>query len=288
MAMKVSMTGISRGRLYSSNQAGNDAAIFHAVCEGLRRLGCEVHACSEDGFVHSSFAGDVVFGMPRGRETVSCLKKLEKRGVLAVNSAFGIENCKRWRLTLLFMKKGIPSPASKIVFLRQGLALPGMPFPYWAKRGDSHAVVKEDVCFVSSEEEEREVFASFVERGISSVVVNEHLQGDLVKFYGVAGTGFFYWFYPSQCAHSKFGLETVNGKVEGISFDASALKNTCDRAASVLGVVVYGGDCIVGKDGTFRIIDFNDWPSFAPCRDEAAHYIAGYIYGQASKRFQHG
>ena len=27
-------------------------------------------------------------------------------------------------------------------------------------------------------------------------------------------------------------------------------------------------------DGSIRIIDFNDWPSFAPCRAAAAPYIA--------------
>ena len=44
----------------------------------------------------------------------------------------------------------------------------------------------------------------------------------------------------------------------------------CDEAAKVLQVDVYGGDCIVSPDGSIRIIDFNDWPSFAPCRKEAA------------------
>ncbi len=39
-------------------------------------------------------------------------------------------------------------------------------------------------------------------------------------------------------------------------------------------VKIYGGDCIVDPDGSIRIIDFNDWPSFAPCRKEAAPYIA--------------
>ncbi|KAA6328492.1 hypothetical protein EZS27_022616 [termite gut metagenome] len=42
-------------------------------------------------------------------------------------------------------------------------------------------------------------------------------------------------------------------------------------------MVVYGGDCIVSSDGTARIIDFNDWPSFAPCRTEASQAIASAI-----------
>ena len=107
------------------------------------------------------------------------------------------------------------------------------------------------------------------------MVVNEHLKGDLIKFYGVSGTDFFYWFYPSKCGHrSKFGLEVINGEAQGIAFDAEDLKAEADKAADMLNVPVYGGDCVVSEDGSIRIIDFNDWPSFAPCRDEAAFYIA--------------
>ena len=52
------------------------------------------------------------------------------------------------------------------------------------------------------------------------------------------------------------------------------MKNICQRAAEELNVVIYGGDCIVSPEGEMRIIDFNDWPSFAPCRNEAAPHIA--------------
>ena len=46
------------------------------------------------------------------------------------------------------------------------------------------------------------------------------------------------------------------------------------RLAGLLGLEVYGGDCIVRQDGTFAIIDFNDWPSFSRCRNDAAKAIA--------------
>jgi hypothetical protein len=108
------------------------------------------------------------------------------------------------------------------------------------------------------------------------VVINEHLEGDLIKFYVVEGTSFFYWFYP-ELNHSKFGLEAINGTIKGIPFDLEQLKSTCSRAAQVLNIRIYGGDCIVDKDGGLRIIDFNDWPSFAPCRKAAAPFIAECI-----------
>ena len=150
-------------------------------------------------------------------------------------------------------------------------------FPCWLKRGDSHAMVKQDVCYASTCDEAIRVVADMRERGIPSVVINEHLVGDLVKFYGVQGSDFFHWFYPSSESHSKFGLEAINGLAQGLPFDPAQLKQYADEAARVLDVPVYGGDAVVMADGSIRIIDFNDWPSFAPCREEAARAIAGRV-----------
>jgi hypothetical protein len=124
-------------------------------------------------------------------------------------------------------------------------------------------------------------------RGIETAVLNEHLLGDLVKFYGVAGSDFFYWFYPNDMSHSKFGWEKINGQAIGIPFDLEELKSMCDEAAKVLGIYVYGGDCVVEANGDVKIIDFNDWPSFAPCRSDAAVHIAQCIYEQAVAHIKH-
>jgi hypothetical protein len=51
------------------------------------------------------------------------------------------------------------------------------------------------------------------------------------------------------------------------------MKKTVDGLATAIGVIVYGGDAIVRSDGSFVIIDFNDWPTFSPCREEAAKAI---------------
>ena len=154
----------------------------------------------------------------------------------------------------------------------------------WIKRGDFHAIHREDVTYVRNPEEARTILKEYAIRGIPSAVINEHLVGDLVKFYGVAGTDFFYWFYPSNMHHSKFGLEAINGTAKGLPFDEQTLQTLCNEAAKVLHVEVYGGDCIVDEEGTIRLIDFNDWPSFAPCREAAAPYIAHRIYDIMSER----
>lgn len=41
-------------------------------------------------------------------------------------------------------------------------------------------------------------------------------------------------------------------------------------------------DCIVAADGTFKNYRFNDWPSFAPCREAVVPYIAQRILQKMS------
>ena len=105
-----------------------------------------------------------------------------------------------------------------------------------------------------------------------------------MKFYGVQGTDYFFWFYPYDAGHSKYGLEAINGKSRGIKFDEAELRRICEEASEALDVKIYGGDCIIDPDGSIRIIDFNDWPSFAPCRKEAAPHIAKCIFNTIKNR----
>jgi hypothetical protein len=97
--------------------------------------------------------------------------------------------------------------------------------------------------------------------------------GDLVKFYGVRGTGFFKCFYPTDDGENKFDDEKRNGLAHHYNFDIQRLMESAERLAAITGLDVYGGDCIVRSDGSFAIIDFNDWPSFSRCREEAAKAI---------------
>jgi hypothetical protein len=96
----------------------------------------------------------------------------------------------------------------------------------------------------------------------------------------VEGTDFFHWSYASQ-GHSKFGLEAVNGKEKGYPFQAERIKRYADMTARQLNVPIYGGDAIIDEDGGFWFIDFNDFPSFSSCRDEAAKAIAKCIIHHA-------
>ncbi|MDR1258414.1 MAG: hypothetical protein LBK65_03910 [Tannerellaceae bacterium] len=275
------IAGIRRGSRFSPNHIGNDAAIFGLTAEALRKLGCVVNEYPESVLAGASLPEWFVFNMARDAGSVSRLQQYENEGRIVVNSAYGIQNCTRRNMTRLLLSSHIPHPDSLIVRTDTD------PLPLlheasfhncWIKRGDVHAIHREDVTYVRNPEEAQSVLEEFAVRGIENAVINEHLTGDLVKFYGVKGTDFFYWFYPSCTGHSKFGLEQINGAARGIPFDAVRLQKLCSQAADVLNIHVYGGDCIVCDDNVIRIIDFNDWPSFAPCRAEAAPYIARRIY----------
>jgi len=283
----IKIAGIMRAGAYSPNHIGNDTAIFNAVADQLRKRGCLVNVYSEDEFNRNGVKEDIVLSMCREWDSITRLQQLEDRGALVINSGYGIENCTRERMTRILLGNGIPYPESLIVNTNENVKpmLEKAGFTScWIKRGDFHAMHKEDVSFVRHPEEAQEVLQEYFYRGIRRAVINVHLVGDLVKFYGIRGSQFFYWFYPFDKGHSKYGWEKVNGHSQGLDFDLQGLKDICQCAADELNVVVYGGDCIVDPDGTVRIIDFNDWPSFAPCRNEAAPHIAKTVLAMVKAR----
>ncbi|MDR2809595.1 MAG: hypothetical protein LBB84_03435 [Tannerellaceae bacterium] len=275
------VAGIRRGTKFSPNHVGNDAAIFGLTVRELRKQGCIVHEYPESVLMEDGIEEHLIFNMVRDDRAVRRLQQYEDEGRIVINSAYGIRNCTRERMTRLLIANHIPHPRSLIV--RTNID----PLPLlrdagfnhcWIKRGDFHAIHREDVTYVRSGDEAQSILEEYAIRGIDNAVINEHLNGDLVKFYGVSGTDFFYWFYPTAAHHSKFGLEQINGTAQGFPFDPEYLRSLCNRAAQLLNIRIYGGDCIVSEEGVVRIIDFNDWPSFAPCRNEAAHFIAKRIY----------
>lgn len=112
-----------------------------------------------------------------------------------------------------------------------------------------------------------------MQRGITDVVTQAHIKGDVVKFYGVEGTGFFRYYYSGDDTETKFGDEERNGKPQYYSFSSSNLQVDAEKLACLLQTPIYGGDAIVREDGCYVIIDFNDFPSFSRCRKDAAKAI---------------
>ena len=284
---ELTIAGIRRGNQFSPNNIGNDATIFSLTAEQLRKKGYKVNEYTESDLLTKDIPEDFLFNMVRDWYSIRKLQRFEDGGRLVVNSGYAIENCTREKMTRLFMEANIASPRSIIIRTDAdpAAALEEAGFDScWIKRHDFHAIHREDVTYVRHLEEAGSILKEYAIRGIETAVINEHLSGDLVKFYGVSGTDFFFWFYPSEKQHSKFGYEQINGTTHGIPFDKDYLQQLCNEAADVLKVKIYGGDCIIDKDATIRLIDFNDWPSFAPCRNQAVPYIAECIHCLIDRR----
>jgi hypothetical protein len=276
---RVQLLGVKRGSKFSPNHIGNDEAIFNQTVIELYKRGYEITICSEDEFMGiREVMHRNIFSMAREKAVVAKLQQLEDEGRIVCNSGYGIENCFRINMTEGLIKNNIPYPKSNIVSTSNpgNNAFDNLPGEgFWIKRGDFHAIHKEDVTYVESETQGRYILNEFSLRGIKDAVISQNLSGDLVKFYGVRGTDFFYCFYPYDHNHHKYAeYETINGATFHYNFDQLELKRVSDRAAIALDIHIYGGDAIVDKRGKFNIIDFNDWPSFAPCRDSAAIDIA--------------
>lgn len=274
MPNKLRVVGIRRAQRFSPNSVERDAAICQAVADCLGRQGYDVSLHAEEAFTPSLAQGAAaVFSMARGTETVAALERLSTP---VVNPVAGLRNARRGDMTRIFAEAGIPMPRSWMV--RTDGTLPDADCPCWLKRTDECAQASGDVVYAHGRDELAAAMRRFADRGLREAVVCEHLPGDLVKFYGVKGTGFFEYYYPTAGdGFSKFGLEHHNGAARFYAFDAADLAATADRAASLLNLPVYGGDCIVGADGGVRLIDFNDWPSFSRCCDRAAEAITSVI-----------
>lgn len=268
---------IYRAERFSPNSVERDKAIMDAVCEKLSAH-YNVVRCDEDDFVKSEvwLTGTESFlSMARSRKALQKIQFVEEGRQTIINKASAVRAMTRSGIDKLMRENGIPcAPLSG----NDG---------WWIKRGDEAAQCKEDVMFASNDEKKDTMIARFRERGITNIVVTAHVKGDLVKFYGVCGTGFFYVSYPTDGTFSKFGDENMNGKALHTPFDKADLQEKATKLATLTGIDVYGGDCIIKEDGSYAIIDFNDWPSFSCCRDEAAEAIAELVVKRDASRNKH-
>ena len=112
---EIEIAGIMRAGAYSPNHIGNDAAIFNATAEQLRKRGYVVNIYSEEQFNAGEIKEDVVLNMCREQASIAKLQRMEDAGKLIINSGYGIENCTRERMTRILLGNGIPYPDSLIV-----------------------------------------------------------------------------------------------------------------------------------------------------------------------------
>ena len=263
---------IQRAACYSPNSEEKDLAI-------LQEVGClfdDAKIIGEGDFVENfstynqlisaESVGSVnayyqIISMARSPKALDCLEQLEQRGVRVLNPSIGVRTCQRSNVDKVMRENHLPLPPDK------------GDDGYWVKRADAAAQSKEDVCFCHDWTEVEKIKSTFMQRGITDIVTQAHVKGDVVKFYGVEGTNFFRYYYSGDDTETKFGDEERNGKPRYYSFSFSNLQADAEKLACLLQTPIYGGDAIVREDGSYVIIDFNDFPSFSKCRKDAAKAI---------------
>lgn len=262
--------GVFRERAHSPGREGDDAEILRLTAKRLEEVGFAVTLVEPADLPGEWDRPRGVFLMCERLEALGSLRRLEQEGVVHVNSPVAVLNTYRDRMIAQLAEAGVRFVPSR--FVATGAAAAPPASPAWVKRADVHNTQDGDVVFAASPAEYRSALTGLAARGIERAVVQPHVAGDLVKFYGVGrgagpdgGPPWFRWFYHKG--------QTLGGH----PFDPAGLARLARLAALALGLEVYGGDAIVPEEGGPLLLDLNAWPSFALFRDEAAQVIAAHL-----------
>lgn len=267
------VVAVYRSPSYSPLQHGvNDTAILDATIAHLTDCVESITTTTEHDVEQGYLpAADLYLNMCQGSLAAEQLMPLEADGAVVVNRPSSALSCHRHRLIArlrgaplafprtMVVSSATPPTASQIRRVINGAQR------VWIKRGDVHAERPEDVMNVAVAAVPATV-AEFRDRGIPWVALQEHVAGPIVKFYAVADGRFFRW-YAADAG--------PGGPRPAVSEDR--LKALAMEAATLLGLEVFGGDVAFPQPDRPVLIDLNDWPSFAPFRDEAAAAIAAYV-----------
>ena len=276
--MPVQFFGVYREKRFSPGaHAAGDAEILELTQAALARAGYQAPLIAPERLPTMCPSAPVVFSMCQSLAALAVLQAWETQGVLVLNSPASVRACYRQALVTAFSQTTVPFPRSVIIPLAEtaspgpcGPVLPESPAGWWVKRGDVHAMQADDVRFVRHTAELPAQLAHLRQRGIGHAIIQEHLVGQEWKFYAVRGRGVLHAFAPHD-PHCP-------------PIDEVRLNTLAQQASDVLGLDIYGGDCLVTSDGTLYLIDINDWPSFRGCRPVAASHIAQQILTQAQQR----
>lgn len=278
------LIGLYREAEYSPGRhRSNDAQLLELVGQALGTRGFSVDLVTLEEAGASFRSAAMVFSMCQGRAALDLLTRWELGGARVINHPRAALNTYRDRLPAILQAAGIRFPRTKIVSTaRSGDPSIDVNGGVWLKRGDVHASVSADVQWTDSTDALRVGLLEFASRGITHAALQAHHPGKEIKFYGVAGGAFFHWSYPTSHstdlgrpgAYAEAARHSGNG---GPPVDVGALRRLANAAAAAAGLDVFGGDVILAPTGELTLIDLNDWPSFAPCRDRASDAIAEYL-----------
>jgi len=261
--------GIFRESTHSPGRESDDSEILRLTGKHLEAKGFHVELKTADEVSEGDEGWPrFVFLMCERVEVLERLRALEVSGVPHVNAPRAVHNTYRDRMIAVLDEANVPFIPSRVVATSETPEASAV----WVKRGDVHNTQEGDVVFAPTAAAVETVLQGLAQRGIARAVLQPHVDGDLIKFYGIGAGGgphreppWFRWFYHKD------------QKLAGHPLDQRQLARLVRRAASALGLEVYGGDAIATATGELVLLDVNAWPSFALYRDEASAAIASYL-----------
>ena len=260
------LIGVYRESVFSPGKVSDDAAILDAALSFLSQAtSLSMRAVSVEALKHQTGLPEIVLSMAQSDEALTLLETWQREGSRVINTAQSVRNCYRKPLTDLLQTASVSIPFSLVSALEKVPEIVDFNLydAYWIKRGDVHAMQSGDVVKVTSSREVVACQEHYRRHHIKEVLVQAHVSGIVIKFYGVVGDSFFQAFPDADAA--------VNASV------LRRLKKIAAQAAKAAGLEIYGGDAVVTPDDQILLIDLNDWPSFGRCRLAAAKGIANYI-----------
>lgn len=270
--------GIFRELQNSPNRETDDALILKAVMEQLEIIKVKTTLMTPEQADGADLKGwDMIVPMCESYPRLMRLKAEADAETIMVNPPQSVLNCYRTRMIEAFRAEAaIVLPPTEVRRV-DGAGLSrdpafGWESGAWIKRGDVHNTCSHDVVYAKNRAEADAVCRDFAGREISHLLVQKHVDGDLVKFYGVGPGRWFTWFYHDPASARR------------LPFELDELAAMANAGAGALDLEIFGGDAIITPEGSIFLIDINSWPSFARVRGEAAVQIAWQLRTRLRRR----
>lgn len=240
-----------------AGKAEADKKILELTADYIRENGFEVSLMNPEEVTENDNA-ELFFSMARG--SVNNILR-GKDAIFFNNPNVIIKTLNRGEVYREMIERGANIPETK--FMRRN-ELSFNERKYILKPGNRH----EFWFIIESEEDFNNALNEYEKNGIEDVIMQEFVDGEHIKFYGIGDRVFF----PSR----------VNDFPEGVLDD---MKKQVEIARAITGLDVYGGDFIIGEKP--YCVDINDWPSFGSVegytQEDLAPQIGEYIINEFNK-----
>ncbi len=257
---------IRRAQRFSTVDTNVDAAVLDRIAHSSQcPFPCDI--LDEDDVVdnrlpYPSSAISHVLNMARGSQCLNILGQWEARGITIINAPKAVRSCQRGILNAILLEEGLITYSHTD---QNG---------YWVKPADSQGLHAGGSIYCNTMAEAEVKRQQYINNGFDDTIISAHVEGRVVKFYGVTDAIHITDITADTCNAVFF--RTYDAEKRPMHLPTSiqqSLRHAAFRLARRLSIHVFGGDAIVQDNGDVAVIDLNDWPSFSPCVDEAATAI---------------